>query len=162
AGPAAGRSGVVPRGLVGRPDWACELLATRAGAAAHFDGPAEATEFGVIEPGFGIGRAIFRAEAEVRGERRRVDNFSGVEGAVGVKGALDFAEGSVESRAKHLGHEGTAPRAITMLAGKRAAVFENERRYGIRDRFELANAVFGLHVDYWAHMQAADRGVGVD
>ena len=49
-----------------------------------------------------------------------------------------------------------------MFARERAAIFEDQVRDVVRDRFELADAFGGLHVDDGTDMQATNGGVGVN
>jgi hypothetical protein len=49
-----------------------------------------------------------------------------------------------------------------MLAGERAAEFENEVRDGVRDRLEHANALFGLEIHDRTHVETSDRRMRVD
>ena len=79
-----------------------------------------------------------------------------------IEGPLDRAERLVEHRPEHLLHERTAHQAVAVLAGERAAEFQHQVRDIVRDGFELAHALVGLHVDHRAHVQTADRGVRVD
>ncbi len=49
-----------------------------------------------------------------------------------------------------------------MLAGERAAEFQHQVRYFLRDGFEFADALLGLEINHRPHMQASDRSVGIN
>src|SRR6186997_2789377 len=62
-----------------------ERLAARAEAAAHLDGAVHSAPGRVVEPRLWYTRSIGRAVAEVRDQRRSVDDLSGVENAVRIE-----------------------------------------------------------------------------
>ena len=75
---------------------------------------------------------------------------------------LIVAEGVVDRRPEHLAHERAAHQAVAVLARQRAAELEHQVGAGVGDGLELPHARLGLQVDHRPHVQAADRGVGVD
>jgi hypothetical protein len=109
-----------------------------------------------VEPRGRVRSLIARSEAEVGGERRRIDDLPGIEDPIGVEGSFDLAKGLVQRRPEHLTHERAAHQAVAVLGGERAAEFEHQIRHVVRNGFELADALFGLHVDHRANVQASD------
>jgi len=49
-----------------------------------------------------------------------------------------------------------------VFSGERAAEFQDQVGYCLRDRFELADALLGFEIDNRAYMQAADRCVRIN
>ena len=138
-----------------------ELLAARAQPAAHLDGAADAAVLRVVEERHGRRRRVAGAVAQVRRQRRRVDDLAGIEDALRVERALDRAERLVQHRAEHLLHERAAHEAVAVLARQRAAELEHEIGDVVGDGFELPHALFGLQVHHRPDVQAADRRVRV-
>ena len=73
--------------------------------------------------------------------RRRVHNFAGIENAAGIEGAFDLPERLVKHRAEHLPVERTAHQAVAVLGGKRAAEFQHQVGYLLRDRLRTSHAL---------------------
>ncbi len=161
-GPSARRVRLVARGHVGRAHRALARLAAQPDAAAVLDRAPEAAVGAEVEEGHRLRRAVSGAEAQVRGDRRRVDDPSGIEDALRVEGPLHLAERLVERRAEHLLVEGAAHQAVAVLARERAAELEHEIGDIVGDGLELRQALGGLEVDDRPDVQAADRGVRVD
>ena len=109
-----------------------------------------------------LGRAIGGAIAQMRRDRRRVDDPAGVEEGLRVEGALHGAKRLVQRRAEHLLVECAAHQAVAVLARQRAAELQHQIGDVVGNRLELRHAGRGLEVDDRAHVQAADRGVRVD
>jgi hypothetical protein len=84
-----------------------------------------AAEIAVVEPGLWIRRPVRRSEAQVRRQRRRVDDLAGVEEAVGIERLLHRPERVVKHRAEHLLGERSAHHAVAVLARQRAAELEH-------------------------------------
>src|ERR1700730_15224952 len=102
---------------MGRAHRPGQRFAACSDAAAHFDGTGDAAVFGEVEPGRRIDRAITSSEAQIRSERRRVDDLAWIENAQRIEGALDFAKRFVEHVAEQLAHERAAYHAIAVLSG---------------------------------------------
>ena len=110
----------------------------------------------------GLPRLVTGAEAKVRSERRRIDDFSGIENTLRIERALDGAKGFVEYRAEHFLVERTANETIAVLARESAAVFKDKVRHCIRDGFELPHASLSFEVHDRANMKAPYRCMCVE
>ena len=104
------------RDHVGRTHGSVEFLPAYSEAAAHLDGAAHAAVFRIVEEGGRMPRLVTRAKAKVRGERRRVDDFSGIKNALRIESALDGAKSLIKYRAEHFLVERTADETIAVLA----------------------------------------------
>ena len=138
------------------------LLPAGADARAQLGGRQQAAVGREVERGRHRGRDIARPIAQVRRQRRRIDDLAGVQQVVRVERALQLAEGLVEHAAVHLLLERAADQAVAMLAREGTAVLEHQLGDLLGDRLELPHALLGLEVDHRPDVQAADRGVRID
>ena len=115
-GAAAGGVRLLARHHVRRAHRAFAALAAKADAAAHLHRPAETLVLGKIEHRLGRRCLVAGAEAQVRGDWRRVDDAARVEEPVGIEGAFHRAERFVQLGAEHLFVECAAHQAVAVLA----------------------------------------------
>ena len=83
------------------------------------------------------GVTIGGAVAQVRRQRRGIDDLAGIEQIVRIERALDLAEGLIQGGAEHLLLKRTAHQAVAVFAGEGAAVLEHQVGDFVGDRLEL-------------------------
>ena len=80
-------------------------------------------------------RHILGPETKLAAQRRRIDDFAGIEQVVRIESPFQFTKGLVEHRAEHLLHERTAHQAVAMFAGQGPAVLEHQVGHLVRPGF---------------------------
>ena len=163
-GAAPGQVLLVAGDAVARAHRAAGELAAGAVAVAHLDGAGEAAPVRPVERRGGpLGGGRVGGEAEERGvvHRERADDLAGVQAARGVEGVLDRLEGAHEAGAEHALVELRARDAVAVLAGVRALEAADELEGLLGDGAHRPASGRLAQVEDRAHVQAADRGVGV-
>ncbi len=79
-----------------------------------------------------------------------------------IERALDLGERSSQARAVDRLDPLGAHEPVAVLAGIRAFVFLDQRAGFLGDRAHLPRAAIGAQIQHGPHVQAADRGVGVE
>ena len=138
------------------------LLAAGTDTCAQFGGRQQAAIGAEVERRLHGRRDIAGSIAQVRRQRRRIDDLAGVEQVVGVNRLLQLSERLVEHASIHLLLKRAAHQAVAVLARKSTAVLEHQLGDLFGDGRELAHALLGLEVDHRPDVQAADRRVGID
>ena len=108
------------------------------------------------------GRHVARSIAQVRRQRRRIDDLAGIQQVERVERSLQLPKCLVEHGSIHLLLKWTTDQAVAMLARKRTTVLEHQLGDFLGDRLEFPHALLGLEVDHRPHVQAADRGMRID
>ena len=163
---------LVARHAVGRAHGAGIELAAVAVVVAHLDGRREtaAAVLGAdlvlrpVEPRVQGGRLVvgFEPEQAAVVHLRRGDDLAGIHEALRIERLLDLAEGARQPRAVHGLDPFGAHETVAVLAGVRALVFLDQRARFLGDRAHLLGAVLRAQVQHGAHVQAADRRVGIE
>ena len=139
-------------------------LAAGAVVVAHLRRAEEAARpVGPVERRGERSRGVARPEAEERAvvHPGRANDLAGIEEAPGVEGVLHLLEGAHERRPEHALVELRTDDAVAMLAGMAALVFAHHGEGFLRNGAHGGRALGPLQVQHRAHMQEADRGVGV-
>ena len=101
-------------------------LATRAQTAAHLGRAGDPAVRRVVERALMRRRARRGSVAQIRAERRGVDDLPRIEDAVRIERLLDLPERVVEHGPVHSFHEGAADETVAVLTRQRAAVLQDE------------------------------------
>ena len=142
------------------PELARDCQAQRVGAAAHQVALVACHPVGGAHDAIAdlaAGAIVVAHLVDLRG----ADDLAGVEQAGRVEAVLDLLEALHHALAEHVAVELGAGDAVAVFAGVRAAVLSHhlERLFG--DGTHRLHVAVELEVEHRAHVQRADRGVGV-
>ena len=110
----------------------------------------------------GLPGIIARAEPEIFVEAIGIDQLARIHLPVGIPKRFELAEGLHEFGAKHLGKKFGAGLAVSVLAGKRASVANNEIGGLFHELAKLADAFGGFEVVIHARVHAGVAEVSVE
>src|SRR5579885_129531 len=107
-------------------------------------------------------RLIGGADAQIGRDREGIDDFAGVHAARRIPDRLELAEGLDKLGAIHLLEERTARLAVAMLAGKRAAVADDEIRALVEKALPIGEASLRAQIERNPAMDEAIAEVAID
>jgi hypothetical protein len=162
-GPAPGQVLLVPGHPERRTHDPGVELAAGAVVVAHLHRAGEAVPLRPVQRGLQLGRVVVRLVAEqatvIHG--RRVDDLARVEQALGIEAGLHLGKVLHHAGPEHGLVELRADQAVAVLPGVGTLVVADHGEGLLGDRPHLLDVGPVLHVEHRAHMQAADRGMGV-
>ncbi len=163
-GPPAGKVLLLARGPIGRAHRPARELPAGAVVVAHLDRRPEPAPVRPVEGGLrGRRDAVVGLEAEQPAvvESGCADDLAGVEVVRRIEGVLHGLERPGQARAEERFDEFRARETVAVLARVGAVVAAHQLRGLLRDGAHPGDVAAELHVEDRAHVQAADRGVGV-
>ena len=110
----------------------------------------------------GLPRIVARAESQIFVEPVGLDHFAGIHLPVGIPDRLELAEGLHQFRAKHFGEKFGAGLAVSVFAGERAAVADDEVGGLFHELAEFAHAFGGFEIVIHARVDAGVAEVSVE
>ena len=105
---------------------------------------------------------VIRPEPQIGGDRIRVHDLTGIHHARGVPDRLEFAKGFDQFRPVHLDQQLGLGLAVTMLAGNRATVGDNEIGSLVEETEPLPHAILRAQAEIDPAMDAAVAEMAVE
>ena len=136
-------------------------FAAFADAVAFLGGAKDALSGVKVEECFIFRRRVVGPVAQRRIHRRGINNFPGIEHAVGIEGFFDAPHHRVTFRPDHEGDELATEAAIAVFAREGAAIFLNQGGDISRNAPEKAHAFRGLEVKERASMELTGAGMSI-